>query len=260
MSEKQKIRKDNDPSTILMRWMVNPFTKLLAKTDITPNQITVLNFIILVPLIVYFFIQGGYLDNFIALFLMGVYSMFDLIDGKLARIKSMQSKFGHWLDGGLDRIFQFLILCVITLVIVRNMGSWQWLLPGLGVLFGQNIANFIGSRYENDFGFDVYSGSEEFNRKFSGLKKISFLDSFLKNIIVPSNLFYIFFFTARYLLLLGILFNRLDIFLIAFAITINIRWLTMYFLYLRYLYGTESKLYTVKFLRELYFERNRNIK
>ena len=255
-----KKRKDNDPSVVILRKLANFIAKLLAKTGITPNQITVLNFIIFTPLILYFFVRGTYVDNLIALSLIVLSAILDLCDGSLAKIKSMQSKFGAWLDGSLDRIFQFLILCGITVGVVRNMGSWQWLLPGLGVIFGQNMANFVGFYYERDFGFDVYSGSKRFNQKFTNIKKISPLDSFLKNIIVPSQFIYIFFFCCRYLLILGIILNRLGIFLIIFAITINLRWLSMYFLYLRYLSGAKSKLYTIRFLRELYLKKNENIK
>lgn len=260
MAKEQQKRKDNDPSVVILRHLANFIAKLLAKTGITPNQVTVLNFIIFTPLIFYFLVKGTYIDNLIALCLIFVTIILDLCDGILARIKSIQSKFGAWLDGSLDRIFQFLIFCAVIIGVFRNTGNWQWFLPGLGVLFGQNIANYMGFCYDREFGFDVYLGSKEFNQKFANVKRISFLDSFLKNIIVPSNFIYISLFCCRYLLVLGILFNRLDIFLIAFGITINVRWLSMYFLYLRYSYGTENKLYTIKFLKELSLKKNENVK
>jgi len=249
MSEQQQ--KDNDPSVALMRKVANFIAKILKNTRITPNAITVLNFLIFTPLIIYFLIRGTHIGILIALFLIFVRAIFDLVDGSLAKMKSLQSKFGAWLDSSLDEVFQNLIFLAVIIGVVNSTGNWQWFLPGLVVLFGQNMANSICARYSHVFGFDDYSGSEKFNNKFLELNKISRLDSFLKNIIVPVNPFYIFFFTCRYLLVLGILFNRLDIFLIAFAITINVRWLVMYFLYLRYLYNTKSKLYTIKFLNEI---------
>ena len=245
-------RRDNDSSVALMRHLANFIAKILAKTEITPNVVTVLNSVVFTTSVVYFLVQGRYITNLIALFIMVLRSIFDLVDGSLARIKSLESKFGDWLDGSLDVVFDYLVLSATIINVARGTEDIKWFSVGLVMLVGRGMANFIGVQYERDFGFAADSGSREFNRKFKRLKKISPLDSFLKNIIVPSQFIYFFFFCCRYLLMLGILFNRLDIFLIIFATTINIRWITMYFLYLRYLHGTESKLYTVKFLVELY--------
>jgi len=254
LKQQKEKKKDNDPSYVILRRLSLKIVNVLAKTSITPNQITVGGFIIFTPLIIYFFIRGSRIDNLIALGFIFISVVIDLCDGTLARVKSMQSNFGQWLDGSLDKMFQLMIFIAIVIGIVLKTHNDLWYIVGIILLFGQSMADYMGFCYEK-LGFDFYSGSKDFNSKFTNLKKISFLDSFLKNIIVPSNLFYIFFFTCRYLLLLGVLLNRLDIFLIVFAITINIRWLTMYFLYLRYLYPVESKLYTIKFLRELYFKK-----
>lgn len=256
MTKKQKAKTDNDISMTVVRPISIFIARLFSKTNITPNQITLLNFIILAPLTFYFLIQGTYINNLVALFFIFGYSLFDAVDGSLARMKSLESKLGSWLDSSLGTIYQNLLFCAIIIGVYIKTENWLWFLPGIFVLFGQNIANYLGFRYERDFGFDAYSGSKKFNQKFANLKKISLWDSFCKNIIVPSKFLYIFLFCCRYLLVLGILFNRLDIFLTIFAITINIRWLTMYFLYLRYLYDTKSKLYTVKFLAELYKYKN----
>lgn len=56
MVESPKIRKDNDPSAAMLRQVTNFIAQLIAKTSITPNQVTILNFIIFVPLILYFFL------------------------------------------------------------------------------------------------------------------------------------------------------------------------------------------------------------
>lgn len=255
MDKKQQKRKDNDPLISILRPLSTWIARLLVKTNITPNQITALSFIIFTPLIFYLIIQGKYLYNFIALGLMFIDAILDLLDGTLARIKSLQSKLGYWLEGGLDRIFQLSLLSAAIINAVRSTGNTKWFLIGLVMLVGQSIANFIGSRYENDFGFDAHTGSKKFDFKFAQLKRISPLDSFLKNIIVPSNLIYIFLFTCRYFFVFGLLFNRLDLFLIIFALTINIRWLSMYLLYLYYLSGKKSKLYTVRFLKEIYAKK-----
>lgn len=258
MNKEQQKRKDADFSVVLMRRVATFVAQSLVKTSITPNQVTILTFVIFVPLIFYSLIQGTYINNLIALFLIFGYSFFDLVDGLLARMKSLESKLGRWLDGSLGTIYQNLLFCSITIGVYAKTENWLWFLPGIFVLFGQSIANYLGFRYEREFGFDDYLGSKELNQKFADLKRVSLLDSFLKNIIVPSNIIYISLFCCRYLLVLGILFNRLDIFLLVFGITINVRWLSMYFLYSYYLSDKKSQLFTVKFLAELYKNKNKS--
>lgn len=240
-----------DPNVIPIRLIANQIVRILMKTKITPNQVTVWKFILLLPLIAYFFLRGGYIDNIIALFLLVVSTIFDLVDGSLARMKSMTSKLGGWLDGILDLILSNIVLGAVTLGVMRITGNPHWALAGLACLFGQDLANVMMSYFEKKFDFSCEMGSEEFDQKFKKIGKISLWDSFLKNIITPTRLTYIFFFTMRYLLLLGVFFYRLDIFLIAFAIAINIRWSAMFYLYVKYLEDSKNKLYTVKFLKEL---------
>lgn len=257
--EKKEKRKDNDPSYVALRKMSLIMVNLLAKTSITPNQITIWGFIIFTPLIMYFFIKGSHMDNLIALGFMFISVILDLCDGALARMKSIQSYFGGWLDGSFDRMFQLLVFIAIAMGVALNAKNEIWYAVGFIVLFGQSMANFMGFCYEKDFNFDSYSGSSNFNSRFdecSGCRHFSILDIYLKNIIVPSNIYSIFFFTARYLLLIGVILNRLDWFLIIFAITINVRWISMWFLYIKILSKTKSNLYTVKFLNEVYGEKN----
>ena len=248
---KESNRKDNDPSVAAVRHLANSIVKIMAKTNITPNQITVLNFVIIVPAVLYCLLQKDYIYNIFALLFIFVYSLIDLVDGVLARTKSLQSKIGQWLDCSLGIIYQNLIFYVVILRVARYAGTWQWMIPGMFVLFGQNMAHYMGYRYEKDFGFDAYLGSEGFNKMFIDIKNLSILDVFLKNIIVPSNFIFISIFCCRYLLVLGLLFNRLDLFIIAFGATINIRWISMHVLYTLYLSGNKTGLQTVSILRKI---------
>lgn len=247
-------RKDNDFCVAMLRKMAMFVVKILAKTSITPNQVSIFNFLIFTPVILYFFGKGTHLDNLIALFFIIVTMVFDLCDGTLARMKHLQSKLGNWLDGSFDGISQILMFCAVTVGVINNTGNHLWIFAGLAVLFGQSMANIMGLRYEHDFAFDSYTGSERFNNKFNGLKKVSFLDSFFKNIIVPSNFVYIILFTCRYMFLMGILFNKLNWFLVLFGLMINIRWIAMHIMYSLHLKEKESKLNTIRFLKEAYAE------
>jgi len=254
-NQNQNTEKDNDPSVTPVRLIGNLAAKLFLKTNITPNDITLGKFIILLPFTLFFLAKGGYLNNLIALGLIFVNSVFDSVDGAIARAKSLKSKLGAWMDGMLDVYFLNLVLIAVAWNVVQTTGEPLWFFGGLFALFGQDLSNIMGSFFERKFGFDCYSGSANFRKKFIGLKKISLLDHFLKNIIVPSNFLYTFFFTCRYLFVLGIISNRLDLFLVAFAILINIRGIAMSLIYALYLSLNKTKFYTIKFLREIDAQR-----
>jgi phosphatidylglycerophosphate synthase len=257
MSEdNKKDRKDSDPTMKVLRKLSIWIGNILAKTKITPNQITAFNFIIFTPLILYFISRGTYYGGLITLAFIAVTVVLDLCDGTVARIKNLSSPYGSWLDGSLDVVFQNSLLVAASVGVYYQTGEAVWFIIGLIMLFGQNLANVMGGLYDREFSFEAYSGSKVFFDKFSGLKKISFPDSFFKNIIVPVKLIYIVFFTCRYWLILGLIFGRLDLFLLIFSITINIRWISMWILYLKYISGWDSQLYTIKFLRQIKNEKN----
>ena len=88
-----------------------PVARLLAKTAITPNQMTWVAFgIALLSFISFIFGQ-----NIIGGLLVQLSSIVDGIDGSLARLKGMTSKFGGFLDSVLDRYADILIVLGLTL-------------------------------------------------------------------------------------------------------------------------------------------------
>ena len=93
------------------RKMSEPVAYLLAKTKVTPNQITWAAFGIALLSFVNFVL--GY--NIIAGLLVQLSSIVDGIDGSLARLKGMTSEFGGFLDSVLDRYADILIVLGLTL-------------------------------------------------------------------------------------------------------------------------------------------------
>jgi len=85
--------------------------RLLAKTQVTPNQMTWAAFGIALLSFVSFVL--GY--NIIAGLLAQLSSIVDGIDGSLARLKGMTSEFGSFLDSVLDRYADILIVLGLTL-------------------------------------------------------------------------------------------------------------------------------------------------
>ena len=93
------------------RKMSEPMARLLAKTKVTPNQMTWAAFGIALLSFVSFIL--GY--NIIAGLLVQLSSIVDGIDGSLARLKGMTSEFGSFLDSVLDRYADILIVLGLTL-------------------------------------------------------------------------------------------------------------------------------------------------
>ncbi len=93
------------------RKMSEPMARLLAKTQVTPNQMTWAAFGIALLSFVIFIL--GY--NIIAGLLVQLSSIVDGIDGSLARLKGITSEFGGFLDSVLDRYADILIVLGLTL-------------------------------------------------------------------------------------------------------------------------------------------------
>jgi len=85
--------------------------RLLAKTKVTPNQITWASFSIAL-LAFTSFVFG---QNIAAGLLVQLSSIVDCVDGSLARRKNMTSEFGGFLDSVLDRYADILIVLGLTL-------------------------------------------------------------------------------------------------------------------------------------------------
>ena len=93
------------------RKMSEPMARLLAKTKVTPNQMTWAAFGIALLSFVSFVLG----NNIIAGLLVQLASIVDGIDGSLARLKGMTSEFGGFLDSVLDRYADILIVLGLTL-------------------------------------------------------------------------------------------------------------------------------------------------
>jgi CDP-L-myo-inositol myo-inositolphosphotransferase len=93
------------------RKLSEPIARLLAKTRVTPNQITWASFSIAFLSFISFIFE----QNIAAGLLVQLSSIVDGIDGSLARRKGMTSEFGGFLDSVLDRYADILIVLGLTL-------------------------------------------------------------------------------------------------------------------------------------------------
>ena len=98
-------------SKYINRRASEPMARLLAKSKITPNQITWTAFgIALLSFVSFIFGQ-----NIIGGLLVQLSSIVDGVDGSLARLKGMTTSFGGFLDSVLDRYADILIVLGLTL-------------------------------------------------------------------------------------------------------------------------------------------------
>ena len=102
---------DGYVSKHINRKISEPMARLLAKTKVTPNQMTWAAFGIALLSFVSFVLG----NNIIAGLLVQLSSIVDGIDGNLARLKGMTSEFGGFLDSVLDRYADILIVLGLTL-------------------------------------------------------------------------------------------------------------------------------------------------
>jgi len=107
---------DGYVSRYLNRRISEPIARLLVKTPVTPNQVTVAAFGIAVLSLVGFILG----QNIIAGLLAQLSSIVDGIDGSLARLKGMFSTFGGFLDSVLDRYADILVILGLTLWSLAN--------------------------------------------------------------------------------------------------------------------------------------------
>jgi phosphatidylglycerophosphate synthase len=105
-------------SRYLNRPISTGISRVLVHTGITPNQMTLLTGL-LAFLPVCFVLKGGYWNWLIGAAIYHLASVLDGVDGEIARMKMLHSKFGQWLDTIFD--FASMVAVLIALVIaVQN--------------------------------------------------------------------------------------------------------------------------------------------
>ncbi|MCP4448915.1 MAG: CDP-alcohol phosphatidyltransferase family protein [Myxococcales bacterium] len=116
-------------------YLLQPIAKVLNRplchTPITPNQITILGFLLglaTLPLLW----DGRRSHVILAVSLLFVANLLDQIDGQLARIKFQFSSYGEKLDHYLDEIIKVLLLAPIGMGLYHANGQELWMYAGWG--------------------------------------------------------------------------------------------------------------------------------
>lgn len=121
---------DGYVSRYINRRISDPIARLLARTRITPNQMSWAAF----GLAVLSFLSFIYNWNIAAGLLAQLSSIIDGVDGSLARLKGMSSAFGGFLDSILDRYADILVMLGLTIWSTLNeVYPYIWLVGFLSI-------------------------------------------------------------------------------------------------------------------------------
>jgi len=103
----------------LNRPVASLLVRVLIRTKITPNQVTIMSFLIGV-IAAFFFSFGKHVYFILGGIFTQLASIVDCADGMLARAKNATSRYGAFLDIFLDRLFEFLLLAGIMIGLFRS--------------------------------------------------------------------------------------------------------------------------------------------
>jgi CDP-diacylglycerol---glycerol-3-phosphate 3-phosphatidyltransferase len=111
LSEEKTVSSLQSSRKALARYVTGPIVRLLAKTPVTPNTLTICS--LLVTLVASALIVFNQLIA--AALVMLFASFFDILDGALARGTNRVTKFGAALDSSLDRLAEAAIFIGLTI-------------------------------------------------------------------------------------------------------------------------------------------------
>jgi hypothetical protein len=95
--------RDGRVDTLINRRLSRPLTRFLLRLPLTPNQITILSFIVCLLAALYF-ATGQYTAAIAGALLFQLAAVLDCCDGEVARVKFLESRLGDVLDITLDAL------------------------------------------------------------------------------------------------------------------------------------------------------------
>lgn len=135
--------------------VINPLVKLLIKCGVTPNMVTTIgllgNIAAAVVLVWASIVVSSERELFTRLIITGGliigFSLFDMLDGQVARIGGKVSKFGAMYDSVLDRYCELLVLGAVSFYFLMR-GSYAGALITFIALIGSIMVSYIRARAE----------------------------------------------------------------------------------------------------------------
>lgn len=123
--------------------LAEPVARVVAKTRITPNAVTIIGFLLIVG-VAWVLSQGHLL---LGGFLVVIASSFDFIDGALARVTGRITRFGALLDSTLDRYSEAVLLFGLLWFYAWHGGTTQVFLI-FAIIVGSLLVSYVRARAE----------------------------------------------------------------------------------------------------------------
>jgi CDP-diacylglycerol---glycerol-3-phosphate 3-phosphatidyltransferase len=120
-----------------------PASKFLARTPLTPNMVTWMGFAVTLAATALIVTEHLLAAGIVVI----VASLFDMLDGALARLTGKVTRFGGILDSTLDRLSEAALLIGLLSVFARNGQSAESILAGV-TLTGSLVVSYIRARAE----------------------------------------------------------------------------------------------------------------
>lgn len=138
----------------LIYTLINPIIKGMIKMGITPNMVTTIGFVGNV-VAAFLFIHASQLTSISMGFswigwggaILLFSGLFDMMDGRLARLGNMSTTFGAFWDSTLDRYSELFSLFGITLYLMTASGIWAGVITFLA-LVGSIMVSYVRARAE----------------------------------------------------------------------------------------------------------------
>ncbi len=186
------------------RYLSRPITVVLARTPVTPNQVTVVSGLIGIAAGVSIGL-GGYWNAVMGALLLQLSVVFDDVDGELARLKRLFSDCGEMLDNTMDTVTHLAVFAGIAVSVSRTHGIEGVLWPGALLLSGVVVTfglvtylerRVFGDRDENPVMRRLQSYVELLSGRDSSVIVLLFalagrLDWFLHGAAIGAHVFWI---------------------------------------------------------------------
>jgi CDP-diacylglycerol--glycerol-3-phosphate 3-phosphatidyltransferase len=127
-----------------MRWLLEPLARLINRTGVSPNLLTVMGFVLTVG--VAYVLATGHLQ--IGGVLLAIAGLFDALDGTLARLAGRRSRFGAFLDSTVDRFSEAVIFLGLLVHYTQHGGRQESFLI-YATLVGSLMVSYARARAES---------------------------------------------------------------------------------------------------------------
>jgi CDP-L-myo-inositol myo-inositolphosphotransferase len=205
---------DTIPVTLFYRKISTKISSRLVKTNVTPNQMTIISFCI-VLIAAMMFTMGNYIYSLIGVFLLNLGLILDCVDGEIARMKSLLSKNGALLDETLDNFgYSVVFLCIAYGIYHQTGYLWVWPLT-LVIVTGSLMKSIVRINTKNlGLGNTKWKNVE---RKIGNSRFTLGWGGGIDEVLIT----------------IGVIFNQLIIVLIIICIGVNAHWIVQLVLNIR---------------------------